>query len=116
MSAEVAFPSLESMRGTFDNPKAPAAVGGDVQQARLIRSVSPEYPALAKSAGVGGNVVLDAVIDPAGDVTAVRVIAGPLQLRQAAVEALHRWKYEPARLDGQPVAMNIRVTLKFQIH
>ena len=120
LSAEVAFPSLESMRGALESPQAPAPApanrGGVIQQARLLKSVSPEYPALAKSAGIGGNVVLDAVIDPAGLVTAVRVISGPLELRPAAVEALHRWKYEPARLDGQPVPMNIRVTLKFQVH
>jgi len=34
-------------------------------------------------------------------------------LREAALEALKRWKYEPSKLDGQPIAVQMLVTIKF---
>jgi TonB family protein len=61
-------------------------------------------------------VVVDALINSDGNVTGVKVISGPALLQQAAVESLLQWKYEPARLDRQPVAMHLTVTIKFQIH
>src|SRR6266849_124830 len=71
-------------------------VGGEVQVARLIKSVPPTYPALAKSNHVAGDVTMDALVDPAGNVTGVKVISGPTLLQEAAMAALRQWKYEPA--------------------
>src|SRR6266446_6346768 len=91
-------------------------VGGEVQVARLIKSVPPTYPALAKSNHVAGDVTMDALVDPAGNVTDVRVISGPTLLQEAAMAALRQWKYEPARLDGRPVSFHLNVTVKFRIN
>src|SRR6266702_4022797 len=91
-------------------------VGGEVQVARLIKSVPPTYPALAKSNHVAGDVNMDAVVDPAGNVTDVKVISGPTLLQEAAMAALRQWKYEPARLDGRPVSFHLNVTVKFRIN
>ena len=93
--------------------RAPA-VGGEVQPARLIHAVLPSYPQIARSNRVAGDVTLDALVDESGNVLDVKVIAGPLLLRDAAMEALRQWKYEPARLDGQPTPMHLTVTIKFQ--
>ena len=106
------------LRASLPNPAAPVEqtfpVGGDVQPARLIRAVLPAYPQLAKSNRVAGDVTLDALIDAAGNVKDVSVISGPTFLREAAKAALKQWKYEPARLDGQPTAMHLTVTVKFK--
>ena len=91
-------------------------VGGEVQVARLIKSVPPTYPALAKSNHVAGDVTMDALVDPAGNVTDVKVISGPTLLQEAAMAALRQWKYEPARLDGRPVSFHLNVTVKFRIN
>src|SRR6266851_3960560 len=91
-------------------------VGGEVQVARLIKSVPPTYPALAKSNHVAGDVTMDALVDPAGNVTGVKVISGPTLLQEAAMAALRQWKYEPARLDGRPVSFHLNVTVKFRIN
>lgn len=92
-----------------------APVGGKVQEARLVKSVAPVYPSAAKLARVSGDVTMDAVIDSSGNVTDVRVILGPPLLQDAAIDALREWKYEPARLDGQPTSTHLRVTLKFRL-
>lgn len=96
-------------------PPAEKPVGGMVQQARLIQSVPPVYPQTAKSSRVSGDVLVDALIDATGKVTSVKVISGPVQLQQAAIETVRQWKYEPARLDGQAVAMHLTVTVKFRL-
>jgi len=101
-------------------PQVPAApsvpVGGQVQQARLISSVSPVYPALARSIGLQGDITIDALIDSTGRVTTMNPLSGPVALQQAAMDALRQWKYEPARLDGQPVSMHLSVTMKFRLN
>jgi protein TonB len=95
-------------------PEAPLPVGGDVKAAKLISSVAPVYPILAKNQHVSGNVVIDALIDETGHVTTVKVTSGPALLHQAAMAAVRQWKYQPASLDGKPVAMHLSVTLQFR--
>ena len=95
-------------------PAAPLAVGGDVKQAKLISSVPPAYPALAKAEHVSGAVTIDALIDANGRVTTMKVISGPTLLQGAAKDALKQWKYEPARLDGKAVPMHLNVTMQFR--
>jgi len=108
----------DAFSGTLPSPAAPVErtlpVGGDVQPARLIRAVLPVYPQLAKVNRVAGDVTLDALIDASGNVRDVSVISGPVFLRESAKVALKQWKYEPARLDGQPTAMHLTVTVKFK--
>lgn len=122
LPTELAAPLQQPISGVLASHAAPpppsqaAIVGGEVQQARLIRSVPPIYPELAKSSRVSGDVVLDALIDASGNVTSVRVVSGPPLLQQAAVETLRQWKYQPARLDGKPVAMHLSVTLRFRLN
>ena len=101
-------------KGVTPPPAAGALpVANEVQQARLIKAVPPAYPTLAKANHVTGDVTLDALIDANGRVTQVKVFAGPNLLREAAVNAMRLWKYEPARLGGRPVPSHLSVTVKF---
>jgi len=96
-------------------PAAPLPVGGDVQQAKLVNSVPPVYPALAKNQHISGNVLIDALIDANGKVTTMKVVSGPTLLHQAAMDSLRQWKYRPAMLDGKPVSMHLTVTIQFRL-
>jgi TonB family protein len=121
LSTELSVPFDESITNALSSPKPPAPatetgyVRSIIQEARLTKSEPPDYPELAKSTHVSGDVVMDAVIDAAGNVKSVRVISGPPLLQRAAVDALRQWKYEPARLDGQPIAVHLTVTLNFRL-
>jgi len=115
-------PSVEALTaglvGGSKQPTAPAAplpIGGDVKPARLIFSVPPSYPMLAKSQHVSGNVLVDALIDATGRVTSMSVVSGPTLLHQAAMDALKQWKYQPASLDGKAVPMHLAVTIRFRL-
>ncbi len=61
-----------------------------------------------------GSVVIDAIIDPAGNVNSMNVLSGPPSLRRPALQALRYYKYEPAMQNGSPVAAH--VTVKIQFH
>ena len=97
-----------------NEPAAPVPIGGDVKPAKLIKSVQPVYPAMAKSQHVSGNVQIDALIDADGTVSAMKVLSGPALLREAALQSLKQWKYQPAELDGKPTSMHLTVTLQFR--
>jgi len=97
-----------------NEPAAPIPVGGDVKAAKLLKSVQPVYPPMARSQHVSGNVQIDALIDADGNVGAMKVLSGPTLLRDAALQSLKQWKYQPAELDGKPTSMHLTVTLQFR--
>jgi TonB family protein len=95
-------------------PDGPVKIGGVVKEPRLLSSTLPIYPALAKQSNTQGDVVVRATIDKTGHVAHMDVVSGPVVFRQAALDALSRWKYEPSKLDGQPVSVQMLVTIKFR--
>jgi TonB family protein len=81
----------------------------------LVRQVAPVYPALAKQGGIEGTVVLDALVDKNGKVSSLRVVSGNSLLATAAVRAVRQWRYQPSQLNGQTVAVPIKITLNFDL-
>jgi protein TonB len=108
------------LRGADDGPTAPATgvvrVGGDVKPPKLLKRVEPAYPLIAKLNEVQGTVLIDAVIDPQGDVVKEHAVDGPEILIPAALEAVQRWKYQPTYLNGKPVALDMEVTVSFRLN
>ncbi len=107
-SSDVASPPAPEIQ-----PEGPVKIGGVVKEPKLLSSTLPVYPAFAKEAHVEGDVVIRTTINKNGNVTHMEIVSGPTMLRQAALEALGRWKYEPSKLDGQPVSVQMLVTIKF---
>jgi len=92
---------------------APVRVGGKLLPPRLISSVVPIYPAIAQQANVTGTVVIDTTVEKDGHVSNMKVVSGPPLLRGAALDALRKWKYEPSRLNGEPIAVKLVVSIQF---
>jgi protein TonB len=93
-------------------PAVPAA--GVVEGPTLVSRVEPVYPDLARRAGIEGTVELEVSIDTTGEVTDVTVVRGlPLGMSEAAADAVHRWKYKPARTASGPVASRKSVRIRF---
>jgi protein TonB len=95
-------------------PRIPIRVGA-IEPSRLITKVNPVYPELARRARVSGSVVLEAVIDEEGNVSAVKALSGHSFLVDAAVEAVKHWKYSPTILNGEPVPILATVTVIFRL-
>ncbi len=104
-------------------PEAPPAVEtgpiyitGNVEKPVKLVSPQPRYTEIARKARIQGVVILQTIIDKEGNITNVKVLKGlPLGLTEAAVSAVRQWKYEPATLNGKPVAVYFNLTVKFQI-
>ena len=91
-------------------------VGGKIRPPRLLQRVEPVYPRLAVAAHVEGDVVLTAIIDTDGRVRQLAVKGGHPSLAPAAREAVAQWLYEPTILNGQPIAVQLDVTVKFRLN
>lgn len=81
----------------------------------VLSEVRPVYPPEAKSRGLEGSVSLDVLVDENGKVRQVSVIEGAEIFRTGAVEAMKKFKFRPAKVDGKSVAVRIRYSLKFQL-
>lgn len=81
-----------------------------------LETPSPRYPDTARIARMEGAVVLSATIAANGHVVDVEIerTMGPF-LDRAAIEAVSRWRYVPARIGSTPVAVILRVTLTFRL-
>jgi protein TonB len=95
--------------------KVPVRIGGRVRPPRALLKTAPDYPALAKSARIQGDVQIDATIDMEGNVIDVRVVNGHPLLYNAALNAVRQWKYEPTYLNDEPVPIEMNVTVSFRI-
>ena len=79
--------------------------------------VRPSYPSTALRQGIQGTTLLKVhvlVDGRVGDVL-VQQTAGHPDLDQAAIEAVRRWRFEPARRGNDPVAMWVLLPVEFQI-
>jgi periplasmic protein TonB len=79
----------------------------------LVHRVQPEYPALAKTARIQGQVVLAAIISQQGTIENLRVVLGPPLLVRAAIDAVSQWRYRPYILNGQPVEVETQIEVNF---
>lgn len=90
-------------------------VGGNVQQANLIRKIQPHYPLQAKQEHLQGKVQFRVVIGKDGHVQTVDLISGEPVLAEAAKEAVAQWVYKPTWLNGQPVEVLTQVDVNFTL-
>jgi periplasmic protein TonB len=92
-------------------------VGGGVSAPRALDAPDPEYSEEARKAKYQGTVVLWVVVGPDGRVHDCRVQRSlGMGLDEKALEAVKRWRFEPARKDGQPVAVQVNVEVNFRLY
>lgn len=80
-----------------------------------ISEIRPIYPKDAKEKEIEGSVAMDVLIDEIGKVRQVAVIEGPDIFKASAVEAMRKFLFRPAKVDGKPVAVRIRYSIHFKL-
>jgi protein TonB len=90
-------------------------VGGNVQQANLIRKVQPVYPPLAKQARIQGTVRFTAIIGKDGTIQNLQLVTGHPLLVEAARQAVSQWQYKPTLLNGEPVEVVTQIDVNFTL-
>ena len=92
-------------------------VGGGVSAPRAVYDPEPEYSEEARKAKYQGVVVLWVIIGPDGRPKDMRVQRSlGMGLDEKAMEAVRQWKFEPAKKDGQPVAVQVNIEVNFRLY
>lgn len=94
-------------------PDLPPSQSQGVVPGKLIKRVLPQYPDMARRAGVSGDVVMTAVIQTNGMLRQLKVVSGSPLLREAALDAARQWRYSPYMLGGKPVEAETHITVSF---
>ena len=67
------------------------------EDARKVKtSFPPEYPDIARQNNIQGTARLEVLVAPDGTIKNIKVLGGNAVLVKAAIEAVKKWKYEPA--------------------
>ena len=95
---------------TFDVAEVqPVLIGG-------AAAIQPEYPPLARQAGIQGRVIVQFIVDTDGTVTDARAVRSPHEmLSQAALAAVRDLRFEPGRQRGEPVRVRFALPVSFQL-
>jgi len=80
-------------------------------------SIKPEYPAASRERGEQGKVLLEIAVTAEGAVSEAKVVSssGFAALDDAAVKAVRRAKFVPAKSEGRAVPGRVRLTLAFRL-
>lgn len=85
--------------------------------AAYLHNPTPVYPAAARRAGYEGAVVIRAHIQPDGSADRVEIkkSSGYAMLDQAALEAVRKWRFIPARRGNEAVAEWVEIPWTFKL-
>jgi protein TonB len=82
-----------------------------------IKIVQPDYPELARRAGLEGTVQVKCWVDKEGKVKKVVLLkADPEVFAQPAIDAAYKWVFTPAIMNNGPVAVWTSVPFRFRLN
>ena len=113
-------PGVASMKeSTSEEPSNGSVfpVGPGITPPRVILSPEPEFSPYARKAKFQGTATLSFVVSKEGLPTNIQIV-NPIGcgLDEQAVLVVAKWKFEPAKREGQPVAVEIAVDIDFHLY
>ena len=98
-------------------PAPPAPVVLPRFDADYLQNPAPVYPSMARRMGEQGRVLLRVVVRPDGmpDTVVLRQSSGSQRLDEAALEAVRKWRFVPARQGSTPVTAAVIVPIAFSL-
>lgn len=82
---------------------------------QVLSEVKPTYPPEAREKRIEGDVVLDILIDQSGIVRDAKVVEGESIFWAGALAAIKNFKFKPAKVDGESVAVRIQYRIVFEL-
>jgi TonB family protein len=83
---------------------------------RFVHRANPIYPPAMKQQSKEGTVLIEALVDATGKVRKVEVIQSAGQaFDQAAIAAIQGSTFIPAKTNGKPVPVLLRVPIRFRL-
>lgn len=85
--------------------------------AAYLSNPPPTYPSSARRRRVEGTATVRAEISPGGEClrAELKTSSGAETLDQAALEAVKKWRFTPAKRDGQAVSAWVEVPITFKL-
>jgi periplasmic protein TonB len=81
-----------------------------------VRTVAPTVPRDFAAGGAAGLVTVSLLIDDKGNVTETSVVKSThKELEDPAMDAVRKWRFKPAKKDGNPVAVRVAIPIKFEV-
>jgi TonB family protein len=90
------------------------ASGGPILD-KAIKKVEPDYPPIAKAAGVEGKVMVNITTSEDGKVIGAEIIEGHPLMRDSVLKAVKQWEFKPTELSGVPVKVVAVLTFDFKL-
>ena len=92
-------------------------VGGGISAPQAVSTPTPNYTEEARRTKTQGTCILGLIVDTEGHPRDIRVVRGlGSGLDAKAIEAVERWRFEPAKKDGKPVNVLISVEVSFRLY
>ena len=99
-----------------DRGQQPTPPPGSVSEPIPVSTPQPEYTPEARDARVQGTVELRSTVREDGTVKVESVVRGlGYGLDEAAIAAVEKWKFIPAKRDGKPVNATIGLLVNFSL-
>ncbi len=116
----VAAASPATAPATVAAPKSASSAAPPTppRPADYLANPKPSYPSLSRRLGEEGTVRLNILVNPDGSVARLELAmsSGYPRLDRAAIDTVQsRWKFEPARQGGMPVAAWVIVPIQFTL-
>jgi protein TonB len=93
-------------------------VTGPGYDAAYLNNPAPPYPAAARKLMLQGTATVRVLVSPDGRPKSVRLenSSGSRILDEAALEAVQRWSFVPARRGDKPIAAEVDVPVRFRLN
>ena len=92
---------------------APTIAQSELVPMKVLKSVPPIYPPIAKVRRLSGPVVVEVKIGKDGHVSNPKFVSGQPVFRDAAFDAVKQWLFKPAMLNGQPIEQTTQIKVVF---
>lgn len=113
----------ELARLAGDGPGKGDGYGASIVDATMLDRVPharvqspPAYPAAARMAGLGGEVVVEFVVTADGRVTSPRAVrSSDPAFEEPTLRAVLKWRFEPGLMGGRPISFRMIVPVVFRV-
>jgi TonB family protein len=78
-------------------------------------NVQPKYPREARKSGKTGLVRLKVIVTAEGKLEDIQLVDGEAPFADAALQAVRKWRYQPAKLQGETIAVRRVIEVYFKL-
>ncbi len=86
--------------------------------AAYLHNPAPSYPAVSRRIGEEGRVMPRVLVSKSGDAEQVEIESGSgfTRLDKAALDAVKKWRFIPAKRNNQPISAYVIVPIQFTLN